>query len=319
LRALDYEQVLGYATFMGKRMEALFQQLRPSVILSGFDAFHSSMALAVVSTIPTGLLAFCETMHTGDAFAFRQASPEALRSSADEMLAKFESQRLAAPTYLWENNLAMVIRRFPRRLAAFSRSVGRALMRRFDKFTQPRLRRSVTDYVRRKRNLILLPKTWLIDSPPDTPYLFIGLHQLDELRSLPGVRLVSPFASSREFMERAALVLCIQGTITQEAAMCRRPVIVFGETIYTAFPGVTKVERITDLPDLIRRKLLEPPPTRDAVVNGLMSYLNSFAPGCHNNWEVAPSASEIADVARQLEGLRRFLDRKQNARVENVR
>ena len=226
----------------------------------------------------------------------------------------------------------------------------------FDKFTQPPLRRSIAHYIRKRINLLFLPRGWFVDNPSDTPYMFIGLHmqpemaidvwapfysdqfnviesiarsippthtlfvklhkidldnysrgQLDRLRRLPGVQLVSPFASSQTFIEKAALVFSIQGTITLEAAMLGRPVLVFGETAYMILPTVTRVNRVTDLPDQIRSKLLEPRPTREAIIQGLMSLLACYAPGCFNDWEKLPSDAEIKALVAHLNALRVYI------------
>jgi hypothetical protein len=369
LRALDYTESLAYASYMGHRMEHLFRQIKPSLIISGFDGFHSSMAMAVAwklnipfyvlsfTSIPKGLTGFCTGMNTSTCFSVRPISSEALRALAERTLGEFESHRLVAPTILTENSVAMIFKRLPGRIRTYCKAVSRAIVLRFDKFTQPPVWRSALDYFRKRRNLLFLPTKWFIDDPPATPYLFIGLHmqpemaidvwspffsdqfnvieaiarstppthqllvklhkidadnysrrQLDRLRRLPGVRLVSPFASSRTFIENASLVLSIQGTITLEAAMLGRPVMVFGETKYMVLPSVSRVNRITDLPEQIRRKLSEEPPPREAIIRGLMSYLSCYALGCYNDWEVAPSASEIEALALHFMALRDLLE-----------
>lgn len=131
--------------------------------------------------------------------------------------------------------------------------------------------------------------------------------QLNRLRRLPRVVLASPFAQSREFIERAALVFGIQGTIGMEAALLGRPVLMFGESPLVVMPSVARVQGITDLPALVREKLGEAPPGRDAIVAGLMRYLSRFQPGCYNDWEQRPSEEEIDNLARQFDALRHYL------------
>lgn len=370
LRPMEYSESLAYASYMARRMEQLFLQIKPSVIVSGFDGFHSSMAMAVArslnipfftisyTSMPTGLTGVCTGMNTETCFPVRQIPAGELRSLAERTLSEFESHRLVAPTILTENNIATIVRRLPHRIRGFFKAVGRASALRFDKFTQPSIRRSARTYLRKRWNLLGLPKSWLIDTPPARPYLFLGLHmqpemaidvwapfysdqfnvieaiarstppthqlliklhkidadnysrpQLDRLRRLPGVQLVSPFASSRAFIEKASLVLSIQGTITLEAAMLGRPVLVFGETKYVELPSVSKVKRVTDLPEQIRAKLSEASPSREAIINGLMSYLSCYAPGCYNDWDVTPSDSEIRNLGGLFDSLREFLQK----------
>lgn len=371
LRALDYTESLAYATYMGQRMELLFRQIKPSVIISGFDAFHSSMAMAVArklgipwfalsfSTIPTGLTGFSRVMNTGGTFTVLPSSEDVLRALAERTLLEFEAQRLIAPTISTENSVAKIIKRLPQRIKGFCRAVGRNANLRFDKYTQPPLGRSIRTYLRKRRNLLLLPTSWFVDSPPSTPYLFIGLHmqpemaidvwapfysdqfsvieaiarsappthqlmvklhkidadnysrrELDLLRQLPGVQIVSPFASSRAFIEKAALVFSIQGTITLESAMLGRPVLVFGETVYMTLPTVTRVNRATDLPDQIRSKLSESPPTREATIRGLVSLYSCYAPGCFNDWDTLPTDAEIQALVSHFDALRISINTK---------
>lgn len=156
-------------------------------------------------------------------------------------------------------------------------------------------------------------------STPPTHQLLVKLHksdadnysrrQLDRLRRLPGVKLVSPFAQSRTFIEKASVVMAIQGNIALEAAILGRPVLVFGDTKFMDLPSVTRVNRVTDLPEQIRNKLSEEPPEREAIICGLMSYLSRYAPGCYNNWDVMPSTSEINDIAKLFIALQDYVNK----------
>ena len=371
VRLLDYPEALAYASHLMNRFEVVLRQIRPSVIISGFDGLHSSIGLAVsrklgipwfalhFSTYPRGLTGFCTGLTPDTAVAVQPSSPEALKALAEHTLSEFEKKRIAAPACLSASSFREVVKRLPVHLLTFGDSLHRAIAQRFDKFTQYPARRLAIEYLRKRRNMALLPDKWLVEDPPSTPFLFIGLHmqpessidvwapfysnqfnvieaiaratppthelliklhksdadnysrrQLDRLRRLPGVRLVAPHASSRMFIEKAALVLGIQGNIALEAAMLGRPVLVFGDTKFTDFPSVSRVERITDLPEQIRNKLAEGQPTREEIVRGYMSYLSHFAPGYANNWEILPSDGEIASLSDQFRYLREFLQRR---------
>ena len=371
LRQIDYDDALAYASFMAKRMEQLYCEFRPSVVVSGFDAFHSSMSMAVArsmgipwfalgfSALPTGLTGFCTGLNLGSCFSARVTPPETLRELAEQTLRGFESQRLVAPTFVSENCLAVVLRRIPGHLKGFVKAVRRDLLQRFDRYTQPPLRRSLRHYLRKRRNLLMLPKKWFLETPLATPYLFLGLHmqpemaidvwapfysdqfnvieaiarstppthkllvklhkidadnysrsQIDRLRRLPGVEIVSPFASSRAFIEKAALVFSVQGTITLESAMLGRPVLAFGETSYFTMPSVTRVGRVTELPAQVRDKLSETPPAREEIIQGLVRYLGRYAPGCYNDWEAPPSEEQIRNLGVHFAALRELLERQ---------
>ena len=155
-------------------------------------------------------------------------------------------------------------------------------------------------------------------SVPPTHHLLVKLHksdadnysrgQLKRLSSLPGVRIVSPYADSRSFIEQASLVFAIQGSMTMEAALLGRPVLFFGESRFTDLAGVSKVKRMTDLPDQIRSKLSERQPAKEDIIRGLMSYFSWYAPGCYNDWEVSPSKAEIDALAEHFRAMRDHLE-----------
>jgi hypothetical protein len=165
-------------------------------------------------------------------------------------------------------------------------------------------------------------------STPPTHPLLVKLHksdadnysrrQLDHLRRLPGVRLVSPYAQSRDFIEKADLVLAIQGNIAMEAALLGRPVLLFGDSKFTQMPSVSKVKRVTDLPQQIREKLAEPRPEREAILRGLMSYLSSYAPGCSNDWTQTPTEAEMRALAEHFKVLRDHLTSRATVSFERV-
>lgn len=166
-------------------------------------------------------------------------------------------------------------------------------------------------------------------STPATHQLLIKLHksdadnysrrQLKRLRQIPGVQLVSPFASAREFIERASLIVSIQGTIGLEGALLGKPVLMFGDSRVLKLPSASKVGVITELPDQVRAKLAEVPPDREAIVRGLMSYLKSFSSGCYNVWEVLPSEQEIEGLAAQFRKLELFIEQQAPARSRRRR
>jgi len=370
IRTLDYTEALGYATFLALRLEHLLLQIKPSVIISGYDSLHSGIAMAVArklgipwfsitfTTIPQGLTGFCMGMTPDTGISFRPVSLEVLRELAERTLSEFESKRMVVFAYLSANNVPMIIKRLPGHIRAFYMATIRAINGRFDKFTQYPVRRLVREYFRKRLNLVFLPKHWFCDAPPATPYLFIGLHmqpessidvwapfysdqfhiieaiarstppthqilvklhksdadnysrkQLDRLRCLPGVRLVSPYAQSRMFIEKASLVLAIQGNLALEAAMLGRPVLVFGDTKFMELPSVSRVNRLTELPSQIRGKLTEQRPAREEIILGLMSYLNCYAPGCFNNWEITPSSLEINNMVENIKALREYVEK----------
>jgi hypothetical protein len=213
-------------------------------------------------------------------------------------------------------------------------------------------------YLRKRRNLLLLPHHRLLQKPPLgrfaffafhmqpessvdvwAPYcsnqthvvetlarslpadvrLLVKLHKSDadrfspaELRALaayPGVELVSPFASSREFIARAALVASIQGTIGVESALLGKPVLTLAGNRLTEFPSVVRARAPEEWTNQIRELLRRPPPSTAEFIAGFVGYYRNYGRGCYNDWEQVPSAEEIAAVGEHLERLLATLDR----------
>jgi len=165
---------------------------------------------------------------------------------------------------------------------------------------------------------------WVIEllsrSIPPTHKLLVKIHKsdvsnysralLNRMRSFPGVGLVRPFVDSRSFIERADLVVAIQGTMGLEAALLGKPVIMLGDSPVTLFPGASRIGDIQDLPALIRRKLLEPAPTRPEIVQAYASYLAPFSPASTNDWTRKIDEQEIAGYVRLFERLKQHLAAK---------
>lgn len=140
-------------------------------------------------------------------------------------------------------------------------------------------------------------------SLPPTHKLLVKLHQSDvtnyapeylaELAKFPGVELVSPYAITREFVERADLVFSIQGTMGQEAALLGKPVIMFGNILAGLFPTASMAGKTTDLPALVRAKLAASPPSRSDVIDALARFLVPFYPASDNDWRRTPDDAGI--------------------------
>ena len=129
--------------------------------------------------------------------------------------------------------------------------------------------------------------------------------QLERMRAFPGVDLVRPFADSRAFIDGAKAVIAIQGTMGLEAALLGKPVIVLGDSPVKIFPSASRIGEITGLPELIRRKLAELPPSRDSIVAAYAAYLSPFRRAAHNDWREEKTDAEVANFAE----LFRLLDK----------
>lgn len=130
---------------------------------------------------------------------------------------------------------------------------------------------------------------------------------LSGLARLPGVEVVSPYADTHRFLQRADIVFSIQGTMGLEAALLGKPVIMFGNILGGLFPNATVVGKITDLPALIKEKLADSPPSRAEVLESLARFLGPFYPACSNDWTQIPNNAEIEGFASLFNLLIRHL------------
>ena len=165
---------------------------------------------------------------------------------------------------------------------------------------------------------------WVIElisrSIPPTHRLLVKIHKSDVARwssaalarmgSLPGVELVHPSADARNFVEKAALVVGIQGTMGLEAALLGRPVIMLGESPLTVFPNAKAIGALPDLPALVKAMLTQAVPRHDEIVEGYASYLAPFLPAGHNDWRTRKTADEVQGFVRLFDLLQLYVDGK---------
>jgi hypothetical protein len=147
-------------------------------------------------------------------------------------------------------------------------------------------------------------------SVPPTHSVLVKLHksdtlnystqQLARLSRFPGVKLVSPYADTFEFIKKAALVFAIQGTIGLEGALLGKPVIMFGNSAVQVFSSVSTVGKTVDLPVLVRSKLAEPQPSRSQIIEGFAAYLAPFYPATGNDWSLMPTDAQIDDYVKLI-------------------
>lgn len=170
---------------------------------------------------------------------------------------------------------------------------------------------------------------WVIEliarSTPPTHRVLVKIHKSDAARysgdelnrmlAFPGVQLVDPFASAREFIDAADLVISIQGTMGLEAALLGKPVIMLGDSPFRLFPSVSSIEAIWDLPELIRRKLVEGPPDRNQIVDAYVNFLAPYMAASHNDWTAPINSAQLDDYVQVFAQLRNFLMDESNTQT----
>lgn len=105
------------------------------------------------------------------------------------------------------------------------------------------------------RSLPLSYKLYVKDHP-----IMMGLRPRSyytELKKIPNLRLINPSVSSFELIQKSKLTLTITGTTGWEAALLKKPVIIFGHMYYDWLSAVKRCVAIEDLPFLIKQQLEE--------------------------------------------------------------
>jgi hypothetical protein len=153
--------------------------------------------------------------------------------------------------------------------------------------------------------------------PPDHK-LLVKVHKSDAVRytrrdlerlaALPGVELVHPFADVRRFVDQAAMIVSIQGTMGLEGGLLGKPVIMLGDSPVVMFPSAARVGEIDDLPKLIRDMLARPRPSRDEIVTAFVNYLRPFMPARHNDWTQPQTEAGLAGLAAAFGHLSRHVE-----------
>ncbi len=133
-------------------------------------------------------------------------------------------------------------------------------------------------------------------------------HQLRQLMNMPRLCIAHPNASGSAFIEKAALVMGIQGTSCLEAALLGKPVLIFGDSPYVYFPRSERAKRPDELYEQIMRMLDQPSPADEDVVEAYATYMARYMPGRINDWSRPIEPDELDRFAGCFQALRSYLD-----------
>ena len=81
------------------------------------------------------------------------------------------------------------------------------------------------------------------------------ISEYKEIIELPNVRLIHPSVDPKHLLEKCSLVVTIAGTTGLDAAIYKKPCIVFADTIYSSLPSVYRLKNLEKLPDAIKESL----------------------------------------------------------------
>jgi len=104
------------------------------------------------------------------------------------------------------------------------------------------------------------------------------------IMELPNVKLIHPSISNDEMLKKCSLAITIAGTTGLEAALYKKPCIIFADANYSLLPSVYRLRSLEDLPNAIRESLKKEVKLSD--VNDFINLLdtNSFP---FNNTELS--------------------------------
>lgn len=208
LSTLPYSEALDYISTAAKRFREIFAEVKPSVVLSGFEGFHSTLAMLVCrkmgipwfglvyTPIPHGLTGFSFTNNNKETHTFVPANPRSTRELAERTLTEFENKSMSVHVPETEDSAWNVLKFLPLRAnnaIAKSKSI---LSGNFDRYTHRPFTESAKDYLRRRWNLYSNKGMEFLKIPPDTPYVFFGLHMQPEM----GIDVWAPFSSNQPYV-----------------------------------------------------------------------------------------------------------------------
>ena len=264
---IAYDDALGYATFLAKRLTELFDEIKPNAIIIGFDAIHGSLALAVAkymsipvyalnfSVIPAGMACFCDRMSPAARVTMREWPSSALRTIAEETLRQFESRETEAYAYIAPSPLSLPgkVMRLPAKFRAAWRTLRNSGKREFTKFTENRNSFSVFGALRHIHRTTEARKAISavnsVTEPPDTPYVLFGLHTQPE----SSIDVWAPFFSNQQWVIEL-LSRCVPPTHELLIKIHKSDVASYSQAQLKqmcAFPGVKLVAPSADARDFI--------------------------------------------------------------------
>ena len=93
------------------------------------------------------------------------------------------------------------------------------------------------------------------------------ISEYKEIMEIPNTIFMHPEYPSEKLIKNSSLVISLAGSTPLEAAFYQKPAIVFGDVVYSVIPSIIKVEKLEQLPGLIKK-----------VINVKVdsSYLNKF-------------------------------------------
>lgn len=202
---LPYENAKGYAERLTIKFEKLYSKIKPSVIIGCHDGVHSGIGCGVAKIlnlpwfalsfcpIPSGYVALRSDIVPFKMECIREQTEENLIKLANELLIKFEKSQIKPISHLSSYNLWLTITRFPNQLKEGISRFRKTYFRGLNKYIEFSFLFIFKQYLRKRFNMLVLPKSWLLRDPPKKPFIFFGLHMQPETT----IDVYAPFFSNQ--------------------------------------------------------------------------------------------------------------------------
>ena len=205
LSQLPYADALDYVSAAAHRFQQILLQVKPDVVLSGYDGYQGTLLMLVCRSlkvpwyaqtylpIPKGMMGFSPLSVCNGVRAFGPADNERIAVEAERTLDGFERRMLATHVPPSENSLSNILRFLPLRLANATRNLKLVLNGTRDKYTRRSLLDSAKDYLRRRWNYFNNKCLPMAGRPPEQSFAFFGFHMQPEM----GIDVWAPFYSNQ--------------------------------------------------------------------------------------------------------------------------
>jgi hypothetical protein len=212
VRHLSCDDALSFTAHIYDEARSAIRLARPDVVIGGFDGVLSGAVRAAArregvtwygmhfSTIPRGLATFCRGSNPSSAFSVRQSREVGLTDFARRTRREFLSGELRVPAAVSVLSWADVVVRFPGHVLALSRGLRAKVTGDFYRFADVPVGRQISNWVRKRKNLLTLPSN-LATRPPKYPFILFGFH----LQPESSLDVWAPFYSDQfHFVEMVA-------------------------------------------------------------------------------------------------------------------
>lgn len=192
LRHRSEIDALGYATLLAVRIRDALEDLRPDVVLGGYDSIHSAMSLCVAKylgvpwvamafpVIPDDLTGFCNGLTPNSLLPITRPVDERLRRHAKSLIQNVRSREQQVVAYRAPVSLRQWVKQYLQHGRNFFWRKQRIGVLGVDRFIYPSNSERLYDITRRTFNRLRLPIGNMLNSPPETRFVYYPLHMAPE-------------------------------------------------------------------------------------------------------------------------------------------